>query len=109
MKSKHHQSPWVAVAQGEANQHAVLSQIGDWMAFIQLNGELTHAEQAEIMNLIAAAPDLLEALKNASDLLYGVADENNAKGTYGRDCFDARKAAELAIHKATGGEHGERV
>ena len=52
--------------------------------------------------LIAAAPELLEALDACQDLLFASADEGAELGTYGRDCWEAMQAARAAIAKAKG-------
>lgn len=47
--------------QGDANHYALLHG-NDWLAALQINGELTSAAQADLVRVLAAAPLLLDAL-----------------------------------------------
>lgn len=100
---KYTPSPWVAVGTWVEHPSDTVPDICDCDPRI-MDQQLYRSDEEACANarLIAAAPDLLNALKKAEDLLYASADENTELNSYGRDCFDAMQQARLAIHKATG-------
>lgn len=57
------QQNWQVKEQGEANEYCILTSENKWVAAIKLNGELMVTKQREIIKLMAAAPELLEALQ----------------------------------------------
>lgn len=56
-------------AQGDANFYTLLDD-GHWLARVQLNGELTITQQEAIMNRLAAAPEVLNALEHGTGVLH---------------------------------------
>lgn len=61
---KHTKGPWFNTTDGEANFYGIATQ-ENWLFRIQQNGEKGTAEQEANAKLLAAAPDMLEALKDA--------------------------------------------
>ena len=62
MERKHTPGPWKFHANGDANDYSILGPNNNWViAFIQ-NGEIWTEQQLANAKLIAAAPDMLEAL-----------------------------------------------
>ena len=62
----HTPGPWIAVSSGNANnenQHAIQANDGTWIAETINHRPKWHSQKANA-RLIAAAPDMLEALKN---------------------------------------------
>jgi hypothetical protein len=53
---------WYFRADGNANEYTIMAD-GNWLMAAKLNGEIHTPEQIKIMRMIAAAPDLLEALQ----------------------------------------------
>jgi len=74
MENKHTLGPWVAHAQGEANNYALILEAGKWLAAIQFNGELLEQTQNANARLIAAAPAMLKALHR---ITHPAADESD--------------------------------
>ena len=66
MKTKHTPGPWLLVEQGDANEYAVLTpDKKEWVIAFRLNpGRPIYAQEKANAKLIAAAPELLEALQN---------------------------------------------
>ena len=66
MKTTHTPGPWLLVEQGDANEYAVLTpDKKEWVIAFRLNpGRPIYAQEKANAKLIAAAPDLLEALLN---------------------------------------------
>lgn len=62
-KCKHTPGPWKFHEQGDANQYCLLTNDKRWVIAFSQNGELHTPEQIANAKLIAAAPDLLEALE----------------------------------------------
>lgn len=94
MGTKHTPGPWVVVRAGNSTLIRSDSQRG---YFAKIEGACAGAHGAEgeaNARLIAAAPDLLEALKKALPLL-----EEHIRG---RSVTEAIEAAEAAIAKAEG-------
>lgn len=54
---------------GEANFYTILDREGHWFARVQLNGELTVAEQRKIVGLMANAKELQAGLVEAKDAM----------------------------------------
>ena len=63
METKHSKGKWLFKEQGDANEYCILTEDNKWVAAFQLNGEQTVEQQRSNAKLMAAAPDLLEALK----------------------------------------------
>ena len=55
--------PWTAHAQASANFYT-LRKDNNWIASIQFNGEQMVSKQEANINLLSAAPDMLEALRS---------------------------------------------
>lgn len=81
--SKYTPGPWKFHEQGDANFYAIIHfkdrrKYVDWLLALRHNGEQLDFEQKANMLLIAAAPDLLEALDKLlaatvnEDLKYGI-------------------------------------
>jgi hypothetical protein len=72
---KHTSGPWNFHKQGEANSYCLLTNQKHWVIAFNQNGELWTPEQIANAKLIAAAPELLEALTGNEDSpsLYAVA------------------------------------
>lgn len=66
--SEHTPGPWKPHQQGDANFYAILHE-NKWLASIQFNGELMEAKQMANLNVMAAAPELLETLIQARQVL----------------------------------------
>ena len=103
--SKYTPGPWKFHEQGDANFYAIIPfkdrrKYVDWLLSLQHNGEQLDFEQKANMLLIAAAPDLLEALYK---LLAVTVDEDLKYGiTLSEDAEKARNLALAAIAKAVG-------
>lgn len=69
MEIKHTPGPWMFHEQGDANQYCLLTNDKRWVIAFSQNGELHTPEQIANAKLIAAAPELLEALILAIDAL----------------------------------------
>ena len=59
---KHTPGPWLVHEDGEANFFTVMDSKGNWLLRIQHNGEQLLEKQRANLHLIAAMPELLEAL-----------------------------------------------
>lgn len=57
----HTPGPWKEVSDGESNFYGFIAD-GTWLLRAQQNGELSTSEQSANARLIAAAPEMLEAL-----------------------------------------------
>lgn len=92
MKTKHTPGPWLLVEQGDANEYAVLTpDKKEWVIAFRLNpGRPIYEQEKANAKLIAAAPELLEALKVCYASLC----------TYGNHPL-IEKQVESAIKKAT--------
>ena len=62
MELKHTPGPWVPHEQGEANQWVLLTPTGKWVLAFMQNGEIWNEQQKANVKLIAAAPEMLQAL-----------------------------------------------
>lgn len=78
----HTPGPWTFRAQGEANEYCLMTADGRWLLAFLHNGEEWTAKQVANARLIAAAPDLLAALKdmetarhNGFDLPWGTVSQ----------------------------------
>jgi len=92
MSTQYTPGPWVARPQGDANDWCLLTADDKWMAAFRQNGELMVARQEANARLIAAAPEMLEALRGLLD------PATNEDGAWYRQ---AREAARAALAKAT--------
>jgi hypothetical protein len=59
----HTPGPWVVKEQGNADDYALLVNNEKWVISIRQNGEILPPEQNANAHLIAAAPDMLAAMK----------------------------------------------
>ena len=75
MSTQYTPGPWVARPQGDANDWCLLTADDKWMAAFRQNGELMVARQEANARLIAAAPELLEALQELLPLWSSGIDE----------------------------------
>lgn len=64
MTTKHTPGPWAPHAQGASDEYCLLANERRWVIAFRQNGELYTAEQLANMRLIAAAPELLQALES---------------------------------------------
>lgn len=96
------QTPWTVEAQGVANVYRIRSADG-WLAIVQMNGELWTAEQMRVLQMMAAAPDMLKALRflDLTGALDCSVDPQAPCSDEGQLCYHC--AARAAIAKATGG------
>lgn len=62
MSAQHTPGPWVATGQASGNYRIVFSERGNWLAEVFADGEWPDTIEADA-RLIAAAPELLQALK----------------------------------------------
>ena len=53
---------------GMPNHNYLIDENGKWIAKIQTNGELTHAQDLAFVKLVSSAPELLEALEKVLSL-----------------------------------------
>lgn len=99
--SAHTPGPWSTHAQGDANHYAILLENGKWLAALQFNGEQTEAQQLANAKLIAAVPELLQAL---ADLVANQRAGWIAAGftTEQIEAMPYLKAPRAALAKATG-------
>lgn len=93
--------PWEFHEQGDANEYCLLTCAGKWVIAFRINGEIMTADEIAIAKMIAAAPDMLAALKNLqADLREAIARAEVPTLT---PLWDAElKAADAAIAKAEG-------
>jgi len=63
-----HRAPWTAHLDGEANFATLLDKEKHWLASIQINGEIHSHFQKGMFNLMAAAPQLYDAVEAADTL-----------------------------------------
>ena len=61
-------SGWKVYEQGEPNQFYVEKNGRDWLAVVQLNGQMPLHEQRHVMRLFARAPELLASLQQIERL-----------------------------------------
>lgn len=54
--------PWHWHAQGDADEYCLLMDDRRWVIAFRLNGEMTIEQHMPILSMIAAAPEMLEAL-----------------------------------------------
>jgi len=94
MNTNHTPGPWVFHEQGDANQFCLLTSDKNWVISFGQNGELSTEKQIANAKLIAAAPELLNALIDVLNV-YGPRANN---GTIGHVVITK---AERAIKKAT--------
>ncbi len=52
-------------AQGEANLYALITEGDDWFAVVRMNGEMTVPKQEMALGMMAAAPNILNAIQVA--------------------------------------------
>jgi hypothetical protein len=93
MSATHTPAPWTPHQQGDANFYVILHE-NKWLASIQFNGEQMEAKQMANLNVMAAAPELLEALTSIVEFW-----DANVPADY---LSEQHKAARAAIAKATG-------
>ena len=90
---------WVVKEQGDANEYVMITDKNRWIVAFRMNGEFMVAKQRKIVQMFAAAPELLEALKWAMQHVrvrnvLTAEDRNRWAAEYGK--------AERAIAKAEG-------
>jgi hypothetical protein len=94
MSATYTQGPWTYVENGEANCYQVRDNTGRWALALRHNGEDVTEQQRANMRLIAAAPDLLDALHRVLRHI-----PNDAGGCSLSDDIDrAKKAIKKAEH-----------
>lgn len=98
MSTQHTPGPWVGGQQGDANEFYVVTANGRWLFSFRHNGEPLLGEQLANLRLIAAAPDLLEALEMVRD-----ADDDCVRDGLPRIPNLPRAGIDAAIALATGG------
>ncbi len=101
MNTKHTPGPWTIGRIGDGTEHtAPIEGAGTTVGYVEMHSfdddETTTPEQAANARLIAAAPDLLEALRALLD-----ASPGPDKGYVSTPYFEARQSARAAIAKAT--------
>ena len=69
METKHTPGPWRFVEQGDANMYGMVTAGNRWIISFQQNGELLSETELANAKLMAAAPELLEALISAKKLI----------------------------------------
>lgn len=92
---KHTPGPWKFHAQGDANDYCLLTNEKRWVIGFLQNGEIFVGEQLANARLVAAAPELLDALKK-----YVEAGAGDTTSFYKQ--AEAYDAAIEAIAKAEG-------
>ena len=94
MKTTHTPGPWLLVEQGDANEYAVLTpDKKEWVIAFRLNpGRPIYAQEKANANIIAAAPELLEACINSFKTLIAIGCTMEA---------EIMQQLESAIKKAT--------
>jgi hypothetical protein len=92
-KTKHTPAPLLLTETGEANNYMLISE-KNWLASIYINGEILPDQQKKIVQLMAAAPELLEALIFCKSVI-------EQSGMFDRSEQLAFDAADAAIKKAT--------
>ena len=99
METEHSKVEWEFKAQGDANEYCILAltKEGKWVAAIKLNGEMTVSQQLELLKLMTAAPDMIDALLAANS--YFVDLQNKCALTNSDE--RAWKLISKAIKKAT--------
>lgn len=90
MKTKHTPGPWNFIEQGDPDEFVLLANEHRWVIALRMNGELRLEEEIANASLIAAAPELLEAL----DDIIGLAEAGRMVHVINR--------AKAAIAKAKG-------
>lgn len=83
-KCKHTPGPWRLHEQGDANQYCLLTNDERWVIAFSQNGELHTPEQIANAKLIAAAPDLLDALIKAEEHM---SLTNSTLRTFNNECL----------------------
>ena len=63
METKHTPGPWRFIEQGDANMYGMVTAGNRWIISFRQNGELMSETELANAKLMAAAPELLEALK----------------------------------------------
>jgi hypothetical protein len=94
---KHTQGPWNLKPDGEANFFTIADSKQNWLMRIQHNGEQSLQEQTTNANLIAAAPELLEALKEVISIV-----KIHSEGTKNNFAWAELDYANEIIKKAVG-------
>ena len=69
METKHTPGPWKLIEQGDANMYGMVTAGNRWIINFQQNGELMSETELANARLMAAAPELLEALISAKNLI----------------------------------------
>ena len=77
-----------------SNENTLVIRDDEWLIPVATAGYVTNEEELATAYLIAAAPELLEALQGML--------ESCVWDVYGRPSPESRNAAEAAINKATG-------
>ena len=99
--TKHTPGPWKVTTDGEANFFGIEGKVNEkpnWLFRVQCNGEMQVPEQQENLKLIAAAPEMLEALK---DLSLQINEFFTHGEDYRHDALESMKEADEIIKKAT--------
>lgn len=101
---------WKVYEQGDADEFCILMDDKRWVIAFRLNGELYREQQKRVVDMIAAAPEMLAALKALLKIIEDArADDGfdasmcDAGGIiFGDVASEAIEAAEAAIAKAGG-------
>ncbi len=95
METKHTPGPWKLIEQGDANMYGMVTAGNRWIISFQQNGELMSETELANARLMAAAPELLEALQEYVWLQEGWISKVSTMPS------ERLKKAKAAIKKAT--------
>ena len=109
--SKHTPGPWVALYQpGRDAEIATVSWVGEWCVGVNTPGfpgcnyrDTKWGDTEADARLIAAAPDLLEAIKGLLEV-HGVRQDSADIGLVNQSWVDISDLARAAVAKATGAQ-----
>jgi hypothetical protein len=107
--SNHTPGPWIYKAQGDAQEFCLLREREDgkldWLVAFRNNGQHWSEHQEANAKLIAAAPDMIKALKKISWLIKNMPDDESDIWSSFPDTLEMisyiRKLSRRAIKKAT--------
>lgn len=103
METKHTPGPWYFHEQGDANNYCLMRNDKRWVIAFQQNGEIWKEEQLANATLIATAPELLEALQKAKEIIERISSEYSLIAHKHSSYTNGEaRIIESAIKKATG-------